>query len=555
MKTHVAQKAGVVHPRRNSTAGSVASSSSSTRVGRTSMANPVVAAAAATSTATRKRARHASDGRNSSSDGASHGQVKRGRVVLDKGKARASVDGLEIQKAKEKEKDAHTPPSHVASSSGSKKPEGISDTSLSMEVDEGDISLAADRSTRSWTTESPSLLGSSSSLSSAESRSPSQKRMPPPPVPLAAKLLAAKANEHPSRRRSSGGGSGASTRASTSSLVLMPTQKEVSLDSKMVPKLHPLLQNPPTKPSAPVISHSNSNLYSSGRQTKVNPLPHQAPSRAPAEPGSRQNHNPAVPPPDVPPRAVITVPTSTTTTTKVKTEQNYAKPAQAQLQAPLPHPQPLRSVTSCKPASGGTSTSTSASASTSTTRPSNAATTLTAATNPSSTPHGATRSQPQHLTLSQSTRPPPLGMRRTNTFPLGGVGSGIGQKTGALPTKQKGFRVPFMNGGMASQQQQQQQPSVADSGASKQGGAGVATSNAPSNLKSNLASSSTASFSAKSKPIEQPSAQTVSAFAPPVPAVPTIELPGPTDGDGDSSFDMSLSFDMDALEETMRLYD
>ena len=563
MKTHVAQKAGVVHPRRNSTAGSVASSSSSTRVGRTSMANPVVAAAAATSTATRKRARHASDGRNSSSDGASHGQVKRGRVVLDKGKARASVDGLEIQKAKEKEKDAHTPPSHVASSSGtasslsssgSKKPEGISDTSLSMEVDEGDISLAADRSTRSWTTESPSLLGSSSSLSSAESRSPSQKRMPPPPVPLAAKLLAAKANEHPSRRRSSGGGSGASTRASTSPLVLMPTQKEVSLDSKMVPKLHPLLQNPPTKLSAPVSSHSNSNLHSSGRQTKVNPLPHQAPSRAPAEPGSRQNHNPAVPPPDVPPRAVITVPTSTTTTTKVKTEQNYAKPAQAQLQAPLPHAQPLRSTTSCKPPPDGTSTST--------TRPSGATTLTaarTAATNLPSTPHGTTRSQPQHLTLSQSTRPPPLGMRRTNTFPLGGVGSGVGQKTGGLPTKQKGFRVPFMNGGMGSQQQQQQQPSVADSGASKQGGA--ATSNAPSNSKSNLASSSTASFSAKSKASEQPSAHAVTALAPPPPVspatavVPAIELPGPTDGDGDSSFDMSLSFDMDALEETMRLYD
>jgi len=568
MKTHADQKAGVVHPRRNSTAGSVASSSSFTRVGRTSMANTV--AAAATTMATRKRARHASDGRNSSSDGASHGQAKRGRVVLDKGKARASVEGLEMQKAKEmakeKAKEAHIPPSRAASGSGtassssgsgSRKPEGTSDTSISMEVDEGDLSLAADRSTRSWTTESPSLLGSSSSLSSAESRSPSQKRMPPPPVPLAAKLLAAKANGHLSQRRS-GAALGASTRASTPSLVLIPTQKETNLnvDSKMVPKLHPLLQNPPTKPSAPIISHSNSNLYPLGRQTKVNPLPHQAPSRARAQPGSRQNHNPAVPS-DIPPRVAITVPTSdATATTKVKTEQSFAKPVQAQPQAPLPQAQPLRSTTSCKPLSGGTST----------TRTSSAATTLaaarTAATNLPSTLQGATRSQPQHLTLSQSTRPPPLGMRRTNTFPAGGMGSGIGQKTGALPTKQKGFRVPFMNGGMGSQQhqqQQQQQPSVADSGASKQGGAGAATSNAPSNSKSNLASGSTASFSsAKSKADEQPSAQTISAPAPPPPAtaaVPAIELPGPTDGDADSSFDMSLSFDMDALEETMRLYD
>jgi len=503
-------------------------------------------------------------------------------VVLDKGKARASVDGLETQKAKEmakeKAKEAHIPPSRAASGSGtassssgsgSRKPEGTSDTSLSMEVDEGDVSLAADRSSRSWTTDSPSLLGSSSSLSSAESRSPSQKRMPPPPVPLAAKLLAAKANGHLSQRRS-GAASGASTRASTPSLVLVPTQKETNLNlgSKMVPKLHPLLQNLPTKPSAPIISHSNSNLYPSGRQTKVNPLPHQAPSRAQAQPGSRQNHNPAVPS-DIPPRVAITVPTSdATATTKVKMEQSFAKPVQAQPQAPLPQAQPLRSTTSCKPLSGGTSTSTSPS--TSTTRTSSAATTLaaarTAATNLPSTPQGATRSQPQHLTLSQSTRPPPLGMRRTNTFPAGGMGSGIGQKTGALPTKQKGFRVPFMNGGMGSQQhqqQQQQQPSVADSGASKQGGAGAATSNAPSNSKSNLASSSTASFcSAKSKPNEQPSAQAISAPAPPpvfvspaTVAVPAVELPGPTDGDADSSFDMSLSFDMDALEETMRLYD
>ena len=135
-------------------------------------------------------------------------------MVLDKWKARASVDGLEIQKVNEMAKDAHILPSHVASDSGtassssgsgSRKPEGHNDTSLSMEVDEGDVSPAADRSTRLWTTDSPSLVGSSSSSSSTEFRSPSQKRIPPPPVPLAAKLLAV--NGHPSRRHSSGGGS------------------------------------------------------------------------------------------------------------------------------------------------------------------------------------------------------------------------------------------------------------------------------------------------------------------------------------------------------------
>ena len=107
------------------------------------------------------------------------------------------------------------------------------------------------------------------------------------------------------------------------------------MDSKMVPKLHPLLQNPPTKPSAPVISHSNSYSYSSGRQTKANP------PRAQGQPRSRCNHNLTVPP-DISPRAVITVPTSNSTmTTKVKMEQSYAKPMQAQPQAPLPQVQPL----------------------------------------------------------------------------------------------------------------------------------------------------------------------------------------------------------------------
>ena len=141
--------------------------------------------------ATRKRAQHTSDGRNSS-DGTSHGQAKRGRVVLDKGKARASIEGLEIQNAremaKERAKDTHIPPSCAASDSGAvqttSKPEGTIDTSLSMEMDEDDVNLAADRSTQSWMMDSPSLLSSSLSLSSAESRSPFQNRMPPPPVSL-----------------------------------------------------------------------------------------------------------------------------------------------------------------------------------------------------------------------------------------------------------------------------------------------------------------------------------------------------------------------------------
>ena len=190
----------------------------------------LAAAADATTTATRKRAQHTSDGRNSS-DGTSHGQAKRGRVVLNKGKARASIEGLEIQNAremaKERAKDTHIPPSCAASDSGAaqttSKPEGTIDTSLSMEMDEDDVNLAADRSTQLWMTDLPSLLSSSLSLSSAESRSPFQNRMPPPPVPLAAKLLAAKANGYPSRRLSVGvGGSGAS-RSTTSFMVLVPT--------------------------------------------------------------------------------------------------------------------------------------------------------------------------------------------------------------------------------------------------------------------------------------------------------------------------------------------
>ena len=125
---------------------------------------------------------------------------------------------VNLEGERDGERNGEGPPSRVVSDSGTascssgaglRKPEGNSDTSLSMEVDEDDVSLAADRSTRSWITDSPSFVGSSSSSSSAECRSPSQRRMPLRPVPLTAKLLAA--NGHLSRGHSSGGGSGGST--------------------------------------------------------------------------------------------------------------------------------------------------------------------------------------------------------------------------------------------------------------------------------------------------------------------------------------------------------
>ena len=108
--------------------------------------------------------------------------------------------------------------------------------------------------------------------------------------------------------------------------------------------------------------------------------------------------------------------------------------------------------------------------------------------------------------------------------------------------------------------QQQRQPPVVASGASGQGGADAPASNAPSESFNSRPPSTTSFFSsAKSKANEQPYAQAVppapAAPAPPSPhrmvVSPAIELPGPTDGNGDSSFDMSLSLDMDALEETI----
>ena len=92
-----------------------------------------------------------------------------------------------------------------------------------------------------------------------------------------------------------------------------------------------------------------------------------------------------------------------------------------------------------------------------------------------------------------------------------------------------------------------------DDGAPGQGGA--STSNAPKSRPVSTTGSFSSASSAKFKVANEPSAQTVlapAASAPVFPATVPAILPGPTDGDGDSSFDMSLSFDMDAIWMLLR---
>ncbi|PPQ89309.1 hypothetical protein CVT25_000376 [Psilocybe cyanescens] len=244
---------------------------------------------------------------------------------------------------------------------------------------------------------------------------------------------------------------------------------------------------------------------------------------------------------------------------------------------------------------------------------------------------------------SQSSRPPALGMRRTHTYPSVGMVPSI-QKSGALPTKQKGFKPPLLSSsqpqpqpraqaaaaalpaanhvhapvakgsasavGLNQQQQQQQQrqynttsraPPAGSSGSmssdsarghtssssfSTSTSASTSNSNSPASSVPHKPSSARSSGSlareeaiakaladaaqaqgqaqtrarttrapeprARAAPAAKPPAPLVEPVSVPVPASPV--LPEPTDGDGDSSFG-DMSFDMDALEETMRQYD
>ena len=191
-----------------------------------------------------------------------------------------------------------------------------------------------------------------------------------------------------------------------------------------------------------------------------------------------------------------------------------------------------------------------------------------------------------------SSRPPPLGMRRNRTFPsrssslssVQQVSSSLTGSCGKLPQRQKGFKPPLLS---LSQPQAGTQPRTRDPSRVKananvivvEPGSTITTSKKvssqhlpeassnPTNismaLRSSNSSSSSSSASFQSATSSAPScSQSHSSDAPDCSklnkcnqGVPAEHVaPEPPDGDTDSSFG-DMSFDMDALEETMKMYD
>ena len=185
-----------------------------------------------------------------------------------------------------------------------------------------------------------------------------------------------------------------------------------------------------------------------------------------------------------------------------------------------------------------------------------------------------------------SSRPPPLGMRRNHTFPsrtssivqqgsLALTGSG-----GQLPQRQKGFKPPLLS--LSQPQAQAQGLSrvnsntnviIVESGSTITASKKVSSENLPEssstdnrgfNPNPNSSMSSRSSTSSSSTPSITPSAPSPSrshssvhsqcAQGMAMQPQESVINPEPLDGDADSSFG-EMSFDMDALEETMRMYD
>ncbi|KAF8965413.1 hypothetical protein BDZ97DRAFT_1812060, partial [Flammula alnicola] len=344
----------------------------------------------------------------------------------------------------------------------------------------------------------------------SSTKSPSQTRMPPPPAPR---------TKHPGvEQRPRINTPMTSTVASTSSN-FSHIQQSHSLQQKQpnpteskapkpdpVPKLHPLLLEPSTKASSSSVS-----------RPQPQPQARIPPRAAPAPPK---------------PQPALVVPKIEPTSTS-KPQQLYPQ-SKAQ---------------------------------------------ITPAAHPSLTPNPS------------SSRPPALGMRRTHTFPASGITTSL-QKTGALPTRQKGFKPPLLSASQPQSQavqapsqarappQFQLQPKLASSGVSTRSGGGQpqpkydsprgpAGSNGSTSSDSQRAPTSSSGSSA---PGSAPSKSTSTSVSPapasksiskprspaapsaPAPAPVSAPLPEPSDGDPDSSFG-DMSFDMDALEETMRMYD
>ena len=194
---------------------------------------------------------------------------------------------------------------------------------------------------------------------------------------------------------------------------------------------------------------------------------------------------------------------------------------------------------------------------------------------------------------TSSSRPPPLGMRRNHTFPSRTPSSSsvrqdssLTSSCGQIPHRQKGFKPPLLSLSQpqAGTQSQTRDPPrvkadtdnnviVVEPGTStiatiKKEASSQNLSEAPSSNTSMVLQSSTSSFSDSSASFHS-ATSSVSSHpqshsqddTPDCSRLDDCNLgmtehvaPGPPDGDTDSSFG-DMSFDMDALEETMKMYD
>lgn len=165
-----------------------------------------------------------------------------------------------------------------------------------------------------------------------------------------------------------------------------------------------------------------------------------------------------------------------------------------------------------------------------------------------------------------SSRPPVLGMRRTHTYPC------RSSNNQNLPTKQKGFKPPLMSSSQpqALSQQSQEKGSIVETEPIISAAFRKHSGNKMESLASQATTCSNGSISSESFR-STPSIHTssTSLFDSPVPsaehaadihevavapASASSPLSASINGDSDSSFG-DTSFDLDALEETMRMYD
>jgi hypothetical protein len=198
------------------------------------------------------------------------------------------------------------------------------------------------------------------------------------------------------------------------------------------------------------------------------------------------------------------------------------------------------------------------------------------------------------ISSTPSSRPPPLGMRRNHTYPsrtpssssVRQDSSSLTGSRGQLPQRPKGFKPPLMSLSQpqAGTQSQKRDPPRAKANTNsveviEPGSSTIATSkkassqNSPASfsptntsmaLQSSTASSSdssasfhsaTSSVPLHSQSHSQDDASDCSRSNNKCNQGMTEQVaPGPPDGDTDSSFG-DMSFDMDALEETMKMYD